>query len=57
MTLILRPDLRCPHRCHAAIVEMRNKNSSVSEFRCKAHGVLRPPENPLPRIHQKKDKP
>ncbi len=56
MTLILRPDLRCPHRCHAAIVELRNKNGSF-EYQCKAHGPLQPPLRPLPRIHQQKDKP
>ncbi len=56
MTLILRPDLLCPHSCNAAIVEMRNKNS-VSEFRCKVHGVINPPLRPLPRINQQRDKP
>jgi len=56
MTLILRPDLRCPHSCNAAVVEFRNPNGS-SEFRCKAHGVINPLIRPLPRINQQKDKP
>ncbi len=51
MTLILRPDLRCPHHCPAAVVEFRHPNG-IAEFRCKMHGPLLPPARPLPRINQ-----
>ena len=50
MTLILRPDLRCPTGgCKAAVVEYRQRNGTV-EFRCKVHGPLLLPVKPLSRI-------
>jgi len=50
MSLILRPDLRCPQGCNAAIVELRNQND-IAEYRCKVHGPLLPPVKPIPRIN------
>lgn len=55
MTLILRPDLRCPHGCHAAVIEIRNKNG-IAEYHCKAHGPLLPPVKPIPRISHRQQR-
>jgi hypothetical protein len=42
MKLILRPDLRCPHRgCTAAVLEYRD-DTDRPEYRCKMHGPVRP---------------
>ena len=46
MKMILRPDLRCPKHCAAAVVEMRHENGTA-EFRCKVHGALLPPIAPI----------
>jgi len=48
--MILRPDLRCPQGCNAAIVELCNQKG-IAEYRCKVHGPLLPPIKPIPRIN------
>jgi len=48
MTLVSRPDLRCGVAgCTAAVVEHRDCNRPA-EYRCKTHGPLQPPINPVP---------
>ena len=45
MKLILRGDLRCPHRnCQASVVEYRDSHlrDRMADYRCRVHGSIRP---------------